>query len=421
MSLDTSLNQCPVIRNDYNPFVPPQLEDPYPFYAHARQETPVFYSPVVDMWIVTRYDDICAVIKDPVRFSSKNCVQTPPNLPLEVQEILRGFQLGLPLINDDPPFHTRLRSVVNKVFSRESIAVMKPRIWAIAHELVDGFVHDGRADLIAQFAYPLPIMMIAALLGVPRTDIQLLKQWSDDWGMLMWGNVPLEQKVAHAHGYIAFQNYISAMLEERQRIPQDDITTKLLNAFQENEDLLSTSEITTLVMGFLFAGHEGTTKLIGNALLLLLRHQDQWRLLQEDLHLAVNAIEETLRMDTSAQGMFRTTTQTVELGGVILPPGARLQLMFASANRDESHFPNPDRFDIHRANLEQHLGFGKGIHLCLGAPLVRLAGQIALKVLTQRLPSLRFQPNFIVQYEPNIVLRGPKHLLLEWDSMSPLS
>lgn len=421
MSLDTPLNQCPFSRNDYNPFTPPHLDDPYPFYARARQETPVFYSPVVGMWIVTRYNDICTVIKDPVRFSSKNSVQIPFDLPPEVQEILRGFHLDLPLVNHDPPIHTHLRNVVGKVFSRKSIATMEPGIRAIAHELVDSFVHDARADLIPQFAYPLPMMVMTALLGVPPTDIQLFKQWSDDWAGLMWGNLPLEQQVKCAHGCVAFQNYTSGMIEERRRTPQDDMTTKLLNALQEDKYPLSTPEIATMLMGFLFSGHESSTKLIANALLLLLRHPDQWRALQEDLRLTVNVVEETLRIDSPAQGMFRTTTEAVELGGVVLPPGARLQLMFASANRDETHFPNPDRFDIHRANLEEHLSFGLGIHLCLGAPLVRLESQIALEVLTQRLPSLRFQPDFAVQYEPNIVLRGPKHLPLEWDQVAPLS
>ncbi|GAB1542216.1 hypothetical protein NUACC21_48900 [Scytonema sp. NUACC21] len=421
MSLNVFLKQCPFSRNDYNPFTSPQIDDPYPFYARARQETPVFYSPLLNAWIVTRYDDICTVMKDPIRFSSKNSVQIPSDLPPEVQEIMRGFNLDLPLVNHDPPIHTRLRSIVGKVFLQQSIAAMKPRIQAIAHELVDSFVDDGRADLIAQFAYPLPMIVMTALLGVPRTDIQLFKQWSDDWAMLMWENQPLEQQVKCAHGCIAFQNYTSAMLEERRRTPQDDITTKLLNALQEDEYLLSTSEIATLLMGFLFSGHESTTKLIANALLVLLRHPNQWRLLQENLHLAVNVVEETLRIDSPAQGMFRTTTEAVELGGVTLPAGARLQLMFASANRDETHFPNPDCFNIHRPNLQKHLGFGWGIHLCLGAPLVRLESQVALEVLAQRLPSLRFQQDFVVQYEPNVVLRGPKHLLLEWDAVEPLS
>lgn len=415
MSLDISLNQCPFSRNDYNPFTPPQLDDPYPFYAHARQKAPVFYSPVVDMWIVTRYDDICAIIKDPIRFSSKNSVQIPHDLPPEVQEILRDFHLDLPLINHDPPHHTRLRSVINKAFSGQLIGAMEPRIRAIAHELVDGFIDDGHAELIAGFANPLPMIVITALLGIPRTDQQLFKQWSDDWAMLVWGNLPLEQQVICAQGCVAFQNYVAAMIEERWRTPQDDLVTKLLNALQEDEYLLSTPEIAALLMGFIFGGHENTTKLISNALLLLLRHPDQWRTLQKDLRLAANVVEETLRIDPPTQGMFRTTAKAVELGGVTLPPGARLQLMFASANRDEAHFPDPDRFDIHRTNQKQHFGFGGGIHLCLGAFLARLECQIALEVLTQRLPSLRFQPNFTVQYQPNIVLRGPKHLFLEWD------
>ncbi len=417
MSLDTPKNQCPFSRNDYNPFTPPHLDNPYPFYARARKETPVFYSPVLNMWIVTRYDDICTVIKDPVHFSSKNCIQMPSDLPPEVQKILQDFHLDLPLINHDPPLHTRLRSALNKPFSRQSIAVMEPRIRGIAHELVDTFVRDGRADLITQFAYPLSMMVIIALFGAPRKDIQLFKQWLDDWAMLMWGNVPLEQQVKCAHGYVAFQNYVAAMLEKRRQIPQDDMTTKLLKVFQEDEYLLSTPEIASMVMAFLFSGYESTTKFIANVLLVLLHHPDQLRAIQEEPHLTVNVIEETLRIDPSLQGLFRTTTEAVELGGVLLPPGARLQLMFASANRDETRFPNPDRFDITRANLEEHCGFGWGIHLCLGASLVRLQSQIALEVLTQRLPSLRFQPDFAVQYEPSIVLRGPKHLLLEWDQV----
>ncbi len=418
MSLDTPKNQCPFSRNDYNPFTPPQLDNPYPFYARARRETPVFYSPVVDAWIVTRYDDISTVIKDPVRFSSKNSVQIPSKLPPEIQEILQDFHLDLPLVNHDPPIHSRLRSLVGKAFSRQSMVAMEAQIRARAHELIDNFVHNGSADLIAEFAYPLPMMVMTALLGIPRKDIQLFKEWSDDWAMLMWGNLPLEQQVKCAHSCVAFQNYTAAMLEERRWKPQDDMTTKLLKVLQEDEYLLSTPEIATLLMGFLFSGHESTTQLIAKALLLLLPHPEQLRAIQEDPHLSVSVIEETLRIDPPVQGIFRTTTVAVELGGVILPPGTRLQLMFASANRDESYFPNPDCFDITRANLEGHFGFGSGIHFCLGAPLVRLEGKVALEVLTQRLPSLRLQPDFVVQYEPSIMLRGSKHLLLEWDQVA---
>jgi len=421
MSLDTSLNQCPVIRNDYNPFVSPQLDDPYPFLADARQETPVFYSPVVNMWIVTRYNDICTVIKDPVRFSSKNSIQIPPDLSPEVQEILRGSQLDLPLINHDPPIHTRLRSVISKALSQQSIIAIEPRIRALAHELVDSFVDDGRADLIAQFAYPLPMIAMTAFLGLPRKDVQFFKQWSDEWSMLMWGNLPLKQQVECARGYVVFQNYIAATINERQQTLQDDTITKLLKALQEDEYPLSMPEIANIIMGLVFAGHETTTKLISNALLLLLRNPDKWLALQKDLRLAVNVVEETLRMESPAQGVCRTTTETVELGGIVLPPRTRLLLMFTSANRDETHFTEPDRFDIHRTHQKPHFGFGGGNHLCLGASLARLECHIALEVLTQRLPNLRFSPDFAIQYEPNIVLRGPKHLLLEWDLVASLS
>lgn len=418
MSIDTSDTKFDASK--FNPFVPPQRDNPYPIYAHARKEQPVFYSPVLDRWIVTRYDDVEEVLKDPVRFSSSENISPSSPLHPAAQEVLKG---GYPnfaiLVNTDPPEHARIRGLLAKALSLESVAAMEPRIQNIADELIDQFVNEGCADLLTQYCMLLPIMVTIDILGCPATDRDTLKRFFADIVALLWGEpLPLELQLACAHNFVAYQHYMASLVETRRLEPKDDVLSKLVEARLEKEVSLSTEEIVNLVIVLLFAGNTTTGKSLANSLMLMLSHQDQLQALREDFSLVDKFIEESLRMEMSVKGLTRTTTKAVEIGGVSIPAGAHLHVLLASASHDETYFPNPERFEINRENLaHKHFAFGRGIHHCIGASLARLEGRITIETLLRRLPNLRLQPNQTLEFDPSMLFRGLKHLYVEWDAV----
>lgn len=416
MSVAHAEGQCPHIGAVYNPFIAPQREDPYPILAQARKEEPVFYSEVLGMWIVTRYDDISLVLKDPIRFSSHGAVQNSAAMTSEVLASLQSIGLEVPnTISDDPPIHTRRRRLLSAAFTPRRVATMEPRIRTTANTLVDGFIDNGSADIVAQFAYLLPLKVVCQVLGVPDDGVQIVKQGSDHWAALMSGHIPAQEQSMYLQEVVTFNRYITDLIEQRRITPQDDELTTLVHARVDGEAALTTPELVNMVMGLLLAGHETTTNLISKTLLLL-HLNDQWQALCADPSLAPHVIEEALRFDTPTPGLMRTTTNAESLGGVELPAGALLQLIFASANRDETHFADADHFDIQRDSSTQHLAFGRGIHFCIGSTLARLEGRVTLEVLSERLPRMRLCPEQHIEHIPNLIHRGLKSLWVEWDT-----
>jgi cytochrome P450 len=406
-----------LIRADYNPFDPAQKRDPFPFYAHARRETPVFFSPILNMWVVTRHEDILAVLKEPAIFSSMQIIEAPTPPPPEVLQIMSQAIPFVPsLINNDPPSHTRIRNLCNKAFTPQRVTKMEARIRELANSLVDGFVHQGRADVIEHFASPLPQTVIADIVGVPRSDTEKWVRLAGEWAALIFEPLPLEVQLKFAESFVAFPAYNADMITHRRNHPRDDLLSDLVHAQVEGESQLTDWEIVSIVMTLLVAGHNTITDLIGNTLLVLMRFPEYLQALSKNPELAPAIIEEVLRFESPSPGLPRVVTQDVTLKGVTIPKGARIFLAYTSANRDEAVFPNPECFDIHRENLGQHMAFGRGIHYCIGAPLGRLEGRIALEVLTQRLPNLRMVPGQTLDYSMNITFRGPEKLELEWDA-----
>ncbi|WP_157780804.1 cytochrome P450 [Calothrix sp. NIES-3974] len=405
----------------YLPLSPEHQANPYGFLRQARQEYPIFYSPTLRLWIVTRYADIIQVLKDTKSFSSANSNLVDLEVSPEVEAVLKEGYPNMPrpsLVDNDPPGHTRIRALVNSVLTPASIAALEPRIYATANALVDEWIDAGRVDIVSKFASPLPLLIMGDFLGIPRADIQTVKKWCDDWLVILSGGAPVEQHVECARSFVSLQHYVTDILEQRSVNPQPDLLTALLNATVEGEANLSPAEIISLVMQLVFAGHETTAHLIGNAVALLVQHPEQLEALQQNPSLAVNAVEEVLRFESPVPGLIRTTTEAVELGGVQIPKGARLQLLYASGNRDEIQFSEPESFDIQRPPNGKHLAFGGGIHYCVGAALARLEGRIALEVLTQRLSNLRMVPNQEILYYPSIIIRGLLNFWVEWDTPS---
>jgi cytochrome P450 len=406
---------CPV-RADYNPFDQAQKRDPFPLYAHARHETPVFFSPILNMWVVTRYEDILTALKEPAVFSSMNIIESPTPLPLEVLEILsHGIPFVPALINNDPPSHTRIRNLCNKAFSPRRVAMMEGRIRELANSLVNDFIHEGHADIVARFASRLPQIVIADIVGVPRSDTETFVRLAGEFSALIFEGMPPEVQLKCAHGAVAFQAYSAEMIAQRRANPQDDLMSDLVHAQVEGEVPLTDWEIVSVVTTLLIAGHMTITDLIGNTLLVLTRYPDYLEAVSHDPDLAPAIIEEVLRVESPSPGLPRVCTQDFTLNGVTIPKGAKVFLAYTSANRDETVFPNPEQFELNRPNLGKHLAFGRGPHYCIGAPLGRMEGRIALDVLTRRLSNLRMVPDQIIEYPLNFTFRGPEKLLVEWD------
>jgi cytochrome P450 len=398
----------------FDPLDPAQREDPFPVLELARREQPVFYAPEFDLWVVTRYDDVLAVLRDHATFSSDGALRSSPApYPPEVREVLADGWPEMPYIIElDPPLHDRIRGLVTRAFTPRRVAELEPSVVAIAEELVDELAPLGRADVIDQFAWPLPLRVLGELLGIPREDLAQLHEWGTDW-LLLQQPGPVEELVEHARGLVAMQRYFVEALERRQRQPTDDLMGALMAVRAQSEDPLPIDAVAGLPLDLMVAGHVTVTRAIGSALALAFRHPPLVEHLL-DPERAPAAIEEILRLESPAQGLFRRTTRAVELGGVELPDGARVMAHFGSANRDVCAFAEPDAVDPTREGLQRHLAFGKGIHFCIGAPLARLELRIGLPLLLRRLPGLR--PAGGAEREPVFFARGFRSLEVEWDA-----
>jgi len=388
----------------FNPMDPEFLADPYPTYHRLRDEDPVHHSPL-DFWVLTRYEDVAAVLRDP-RFikeplvsmvAARFGVTVPPGV-------------GLSMLDRDPPDHTRLRSLVSKAFTPRVVEGLRPRIQKIVDDLITRAEAVGRMDLIEEFAYPIPVNVICEMLGVPIEDHERFKGWSLDIARgldSVW--LPPESEIPKRSGAArhAIGDYMRGLIAERRASPRGDLLSALIAA-EEAGDKLSEDELIATCILLLIAGHETTVNLIGNGTLALLRHPEELRRLRETPGLITSAVEELLRYDGPVQRTARITSTEVTIGGRTIGKGEMVMPFIGAADRDPSQFSDPDRLDLGRTD-NRHIAFGWGIHFCLGAPLARVEGQIAIDTLVRRLPRLT-----LVDDEPehrqSLTLRGLKAL-----------
>jgi hypothetical protein len=412
--------RCPVtgLGRDFNPFVDPYLADPYRFWLRARQAEPVFYSPELDHWVVTRYEDIKAIFADPKTFSA-SIAQTPikPLAAHVVQMLQTGGLRARPVMsNADPPDHTRIRKFTWQAFTPKRIAQLEPEVRRLVTRFIDRIEGQGRADLVRQMFHELPVLVLFLFLGMPEEDVARVKTWARNRLMLTWGRLSEEQQMTEAKGLLEYWNYTESYIQGLVADPPDNYVGDLIRVSLRNAADLSILEITNVVYGLLIAGHETTTSMSANAVATLLRHRDAWDRLCADPALIPNAVEELLRFDSSVITWRRKALKAVEMAGVQIPEGAKLLLALCSGNRDDAHFPEPERLDLDRENAKTHLSFGFGIHYCLGAPLARLELKVILEELTRRLPSLRLMPDQRWEFPPNTSFRGPAQLWVEWQA-----
>jgi cytochrome P450 PksS len=384
--------------------------NPFPFYAKLRAESPVHRTVLPTgepAWLVTRYDDVAAVLKDE-RFVKEPAHALTPQEVARLPWFRRLFKsLKRNMLEVDPPDHSRLRALVAKAFTPRLIDGMRPRIGSLTNHLLDKVYNRGRMDLIRDYALPLPCTIIAEILGVPAADRHQFHRWSKavlDAAMSTWSLVKAVPNV------LLFIRYLRRIIKNRRAVPQDDLISALTRV-EEGGDRLSENELLAMVFLLLVAGHETTVHLIGTGMLTLLQHPDQLDLLRNDPSLMKTAVEELLRFTSPVEmATERFTREDVTIARVTIPRGNMVFPVLASANRDERQFADPDSLDITR-EPNKHVAFGIGAHFCLGAPLARLEGQIALATLLRRLADMRLAVHpELLRWRGGLLLRGLKAL-----------
>jgi len=402
---------------------PPQVDlfdpafkaNPYPTYARLRSTTPVHRTTLPDgrgVWLITRYDAVLAVLKDERFVKDWRNALTPEQLAQvpSIPEVMKPLSKNM--LDTDPPDHERLRALVSKAFTPRLVERMRGRVQGIAGALLDAFEGRGEMDLIDDYAFPLPVTVIAELLGVPTEDRDRFREWSD---AAVSGNASQEymETILIPHMQ-AFTDYLRAMFEEKRRNPKDDLISALVQA-EEAGDKLSEDELLGMVFLLLIAGHETTVNLIGNGVLALLEHPDQLQSLRGDPSLTKSAVEELLRYDGPVEtSTERFAREDVAIGRTVIPKGEMVLVVIAAADHDPERFQEPDTLDIARTD-NKHLAFGKGIHHCLGAPLARMEGQIAISTLFSRMPNLRLKGSpKSLNWRSGMILRGLKALPVEF-------
>ncbi len=383
--------------------------NPYPVYKLLQAGDPVHWSSDLGCWLITRYDDVLAGLRDP-RLSSAKMPSFTRALPDEIQVEIRPFVqylssfLGL----SDPPDHSRLRKLVNKAFTPNVVLAMRQRIQETVERLIMNLVELDNFDLIGSFAYPLPATVITAVIGVPADDLGQFKRWSDDIVAFIGGSrADADQAIRGQDSMMEMIDYYRGLLAERRRVPATDLISALLMA-EEAGQRLSEDELLATCVTLLAGGHETTTNLLANGMLALIQNPRQLEKLRSEPAMIQPAIEELLRYDSPVQRAERVARLDLEIGGKRIRAGDRMLLVLGAANRDGSQFPEPDSLLLNR-QPNRHLAFGFGTHFCIGSPLARLEAEIAFQALLQRLPRLAIESQDLEWY-PSVGNRGMKSM-----------
>ena len=393
----------------FTPEDPAFIADPYPALAELRAGPAAVYDEASDHWLVPRWEDVNRILRDR-RFgrtylhvaTHEEMGRTPP--PEPQAPFWRVVQSGI--LDMEPPNHTRVRTLVNKAFSARMVEALREPVRRIMTRLADAIDGAGEVDLLASVAEPLPVEIIAELLGIPESDRHHLRPWSADICRMYELHPDEEDARVAVAAAREFSDYLRALARERQRAPREDLITALAQVAVEGERLTEDELVGTCVL-LLNAGHEATVNTTGNGWWALFRDPDQLARLRADRSLVPTAVEELLRYEPSSPMFERWVLEDTEIGGVTVPKGAELGLLFISANRDAAVFEDPDRMDVGRVE-NPHLSFGAGVHFCLGAPLARIELQTSFGMLLERFPHMELieEP----RWKPNFVLRGLEEL-----------
>ncbi len=384
-------------------------ECPFHVYQQLQEEAPVWQMPGTNVFVVTRYDDIREIIRDPGRFSSSfSALLNTGSSNEEVNTIYgQGYEMVETLLTQDPPRHRVYRNLVNKVFSNKRIEGMRTEVEKMSNELIDQWIDEPEVDLLNRFCVPLPIYVISDQLGVPRSELSLIKKWSDASASRLGRLADEEEQIQNAKDIVEFQHYFAALLDRMREAPEDNIISDLANNTIDEGRLLTKPEALGMIQQILVAGNETSTSAIAGGVVLLIQNPDQQAMLRQHPDLIPGAVEEILRLETPTSGMWRRATADTEIGGVDIPEGAFLMVRFAAGNRDESIFADGGAMSVARENADSHLAFGQGTHFCLGAQLARMEMQVALTGLLNRTTDWALvEGKNPLKHSPNVLLRG---------------
>jgi cytochrome P450 len=399
----------------------PAMANPFPMLEQIREEQPVFYIPEHDVWCVTRHEDLIEIYRDPISYSNFGAHDMRVPLPAAVraevgEEYYFPFQGQLNTI--DPPNHTRVRKLMQKAFTPRYIAAREPEMRVLVNQLVDRFIDDGRVELVANYTSPIPVNVVAMVLGMTQDDALQFKSWVDAFFALSGATeLPEEEATRHWRALIQCERFTRQFVEERRENPADDLTSALILAKSDDgSPSLSDDELLSQILGILAAGSDTTSGMVALTVHSLLSEPRYWREVVADPSLIPQALEEGLRVRSPIRGLRRRTTTEVELSGVKIPADENLYIHISSANRDHEVFADAETFDLHRQNVAEHLGLGKWAHFCLGAPLARLEGRIGMDTLVERLPGLRLAPGQEeLEADVNLIVPALKSMEVEWD------
>lgn len=401
-------------------------ENWFPAYKTILEEAPVYQIPGSTTYVITKYEDILRIVRDPETFSNQPEIHGGEQLieHAEARQYYRDHGLGKdtgrarwPLLGMDPPDHRKYRLLIDKhLLSKSVLRRAQPMIEDVVEDLIDGFAGDGEIEFIQQFAIPLPITIITVMIGFPVEDIPQLKEWSTAWTLPFMRGLSLEQELDVARQGVEFQDYIKSIADERRKNPKDDVISHLVQARYDDERLLTDHEIASIVDNMYVGGNETTTFTLTSALWIMLREPEIYLALLADPSKIPNFAEEVLRTESPTQGLYRIVTKDTEIRGVPIAKGSTVHIRYGAANRDPDVFRCPHDFDLDRENAAKHLAFSQGNHHCPGGPLARLEMVIAYERLLARLPNLRLSEgkNDFKHY-PGFVLRGLKELHLSFD------
>lgn len=392
-------------------------QDPYDQWARVRNEEPVRWDEQQKAWLLSTYADVVAGLSDP-RLSSD---RINPLLAVLKAERRAAVAPMLSVMRDwmvvtDPPAHTRLRKLANAAFRQQRIATMKEWIGEIVDDILDEFVAERGSDFVAGVAYPMPASVIGRMIGAPSGDRDLFQRWSDELALAVFGAGGEDRADRHSRalkGVLEMQDYLRGIIADRRSTPGDDMISYLL-ADSNDGDRLSEEELISLCSLILFAGHETTTNLLCNAVVVLGRHRDQLEMLRQQDELVAPTIEEVLRFEGPIKVLVRWVAEDMVLRGCQLRAGDRVYLVLQSANRDPEMFSDADRFNIQRPTQPTHVGFGRGAHACIGAQLARLEARVALPKILDRLPAIRLTHE--VSWKPAVSSRAVSQLTVHYET-----
>ncbi|GAA2381084.1 cytochrome P450/oxidoreductase [Nonomuraea africana] len=412
--------RCPVSAGAaaFDPFGDAYQADPAASLRWSRDEEPVFYSPTIGYWVVTRYEDVKAVFRDNLLFSPSIALEKITPVCDEATSVLARYDYAMArtLVNEDEPEHMPRRRALMDPFTPKELAHHEPMVRRLTREYVDRFVDSGQADLVDEMLWEIPLTVALHFLGVPEEDMDTLREYSIAHTVNTWGRPSPEEQVAVAEAVGRFWQYAGKVLGKLREDPSGHGWMPFsIRVQREKPEVITDSYLHSIMMAGIVAAHETTANAAANAIKLLLENRRAWEEICADPGLIPNAVEECLRHSGSVAAWRRLVTADTSIGGVEIPKGAKLLIVNSSANRDERHFDNADEFDIRRENTADHLTFGYGSHQCMGKNLARMEIQIFLEELTRRLPHLELVPDQTFSYLPNTSFRGPDHLWVRWD------